>query len=68
MLERLVDFLRLELVADVEEAIRGQADVTIRELVVFQAETPHTKRAKRFDWGLAIDAIALIGEGHRTSL
>jgi hypothetical protein len=40
MLESLVDLVRLELVADVEKAIRGQADMTVRQLVVFGAETP----------------------------
>jgi hypothetical protein len=39
MLERLVDFVWLELVADVEFHGR-ETNVTIRQLVVLEAETP----------------------------
>jgi hypothetical protein len=40
MLERSFDLsLVVEAASGVEEAIRGQADVTVRELVVFGAET-----------------------------
>jgi hypothetical protein len=39
MLERLGDFVVVELVADVEPDAR-EAQVTVREPVVLQAETP----------------------------
>jgi hypothetical protein len=67
VLERLVDLVVIDLMADVEFHGR-EADVTVRQSVMCQAKTAGAKWAKRFDWGLAIETIALIGEGHRTSL
>jgi hypothetical protein len=63
----VLDLFVIELAADVEFHGR-ETDVTVRELVVFGAEHALANRTKRFDGRRAIDAVALIGEGHRTSL
>jgi hypothetical protein len=58
MLEGSFDLsLVVELAADVEKAIRGQADVTIRELVVFGAEHALAQRTPGGHRRLAAGAI-----------
>jgi putative SOS response-associated peptidase YedK len=56
--ERLGDLVRLELVADVEKAIRGQTNMPIRQAVVLVTKTPGANRAKRLHWSLATSAFA----------
>jgi hypothetical protein len=64
MLERLVDFVWLELVADVEFHGR-ETNVTIRQLVVLEAETPHANRTPRSHWFVAPGPITKLREfGH----